>query len=217
VDRSEVYLIDDDDSVRRSLGLLLSTAGLASRPYDNALTFMRDCDDLAPGCIVTDMQMPGMDGLALLRQLKARNVPHPVLVITGHGRIPRVVEAFNAGAFDYLEKPLDDDTVLAAVRAALKADKEASRRRALENDRRTTFETLTLREHQVLDGLVEGRSNKVIARDLGISPRTVEAHRATMMVKSGVQSLPALVRMVMSLDERTDVSADAGESLRLAR
>jgi two-component system response regulator FixJ len=216
VDRSEVYLIDDDEEVRRTLSLLLSTAGLTSRPYDSALAFMRDFDDLAPGCIVTDMKMPGMDGLALLRLLKARGVPHPVIVITGYGQISRVVEAFNAGAFDYLEKPLDDAAVLAAVRAALKADEEESRRRAFEHDRRTTFETLTLREHQVLGALVEGRSNKVIARNLGISPRTVEAHRANLMLKSGAQTLPGLVRMAVSLGYREGASVGPGEGLQPA-
>jgi two-component system response regulator FixJ len=154
-----------------------------------------------------------MDGLELLRRLKERQIPHPVIVITGHGQIPLVVEAFRAGAFDYIEKPFSDEAVLAAVRAALE---EGFHRQASELDRRTALATLTTREHQVLDGLMAGRSNKVIAHDLGISPRTVESHRANLMLKSGAQNLPGLVRMAVTLGTCGEGSGGGGEGLPAA-
>jgi two-component system response regulator FixJ len=204
MDRSEVYLIDDNACVRRDLTLLLDAAGVASRPYDSALAFLRDSDGLARGCILADMRLPDMDGLTLLGTLKARHFPHPVIMITGHAQIRMVVEAFQGGAFDYLEKPLDDAAVLGAVHAALAADADPSRYPAFDRGRAGAFSTLTPRERQVLRGLMDGQANKVIARHLSISARTVEIHRASVMSKSGARSLAGLVRLAVSLGGRSD-------------
>jgi two-component system response regulator FixJ len=194
---SEVYIVDDDDAIRRSLTFLLRTAGLASRAYDSALAFLRDCDDLAPGCIVTDVRMPGMDGLELVRRLKEKQVPHPAIVITGHGDIPLAVEAMKAGAIDFIEKPFKDEVLLAAVRAALDIDERATQNDSAKRRYQEVFANLSPREQEVLRSVVEGKTNKVIAYDFGISPRTVEVHRANMMMKSGARSLSELVRMAL--------------------
>ena len=194
---SEVYIVDDDEAIRRSLTFLLRTAGLASQSYDSALSFLRDADRLAPGCIITDVRMPGMDGLELVRRLKEKNLPHPAIVITGHGDIPLAVEAMKAGATDFIEKPFKDDVLLAAVRAALNADEKASVDDAARRRYREVFAALSPREKEVLGSVVEGKTNKVIAYDFGISPRTVEVHRANMMMKSGARSLSELVRMAL--------------------
>ena len=194
---SEVYVVDDDDAIRRSLTFLLRTAGLASQAYDSALSFLRDADQLAPGCIITDVRMPGMDGLELVRRLKEKELPHPVIVITGHGDIPLAVEAMKAGAMDFIEKPFRDDVLLAAVRAALNVEEKAAVTDAAKRRYQDVFATLSPREQEVLRSVVEGKTNKVIAYDFGISPRTVEVHRANMMMKSGARSLSELVRMAL--------------------
>ena len=194
---SEVYVVDDDEAIRRSLTFLLRTAGLHSQAYDSALSFLRDADQLAPGCIITDVRMPGMDGLELVRRLKEKDLPHPVIVITGHGDIPLAVEAMKAGAIDFIEKPFKDDILLAAVRQALNADEKASVNNAAKRRYQDVFAALSPREQEVLRSVVEGKTNKVIAYDFGISPRTVEVHRANMMMKSGARSLSELVRMAL--------------------
>jgi two-component system response regulator FixJ len=189
-------MIDDDTSACGAFTALMDGAGLKSRAYDSALAFVRDCDDLAPGCIVTDVRMPGMDGISLIKLLKARNLPHPVVVLTGHGETSLAVEAFKAGAFDFIEKPCSDAGALSAVRAAL----EVTRRLAgsLSGEHRSgVFAKLSPREREVLDGMVDGRRNKAIAHRLGLSTRTVEIYRANVMLKSGAGSLAQLVRLAM--------------------
>ena len=192
-----VHVIDDDKAMRDSLAFLLDASGLAARTYDSAAAFLEQLDGALPGVVVTDVRMPGMSGLDLVRRLKTREPALPIIVITGHGDVPLAVEAMKAGVVDFLEKPFDEQSLLAAIRAAL-ADRSKAETLEAERERiRTTLEELTPREREVLDGVVEGKLNKVIAHDLSISPRTVEVYRANVMSKTGARSLSELVRMVL--------------------
>lgn len=203
-----VHIIDDDQAVRDSLAFLLRTAGLASRLYPSARHFLDTLEDIGAGCIVTDVRMPDIDGLELLRLIKVRGCPLPVIVITGHGDVPLAVSAMKAGATDFIEKPFDDDLLLAAVRAALDRQERASRQDSLRADVQAKLAALSTREQQVLRGLVLGQPNKIIAFDLGISPRTVEIYRANVMTKMQAGSLSDLVRMALAVDLLED-GADA--------
>jgi two-component system response regulator FixJ len=149
------------------------------------------------GCILTDVRMPGIDGIAFLRHLKERGIALPVIVMTGHADVPLAVEAMKEGAIDFIEKPFDDDLLLAAIRTALKRQEQSAERDAQWNEVRARLETLSERERQVLEGLVAGKANKVIAYDLTISPRTVEIYRANVMAKMQAGSLSELVRMAL--------------------
>ena len=192
-----VYVIDDDEAVRDSLSFLFNAAGLAARTYESATSFLNHLPRVKAGVIVTDVRMPGLSGLDLLRRLKELHSAVPVIVITGHGDVPLAVEAMKSGAADFLEKPFDDEALLAAVNVALR-DQGASAKRDADRagviDRLTT---LTARERQVLEGLVAGHPNKTIAFDHDISPRTVEIYRANVMSKMQATSLSDLVRMAL--------------------
>jgi two-component system response regulator FixJ len=194
-----VHVIDDDDAVRDSLALLLDSADLAVRTYDSALAFLAVASSLVAGCILTDVRMPDLDGLALQRRLNEAGVRLPVIVMTGHGDVPVAVAALKAGAADFLEKPFDDERLISAVRAALAVSLQARRQAAATADIAARIGTLTPREREVLDLLVAGNPNKTIAYDLGASPRTVEVHRARVMEKMGARSLAELVRMVIAV------------------
>jgi two-component system response regulator FixJ len=206
---STVHIIDDDEAIRDSLSFLLTCVGLTVRTYDSAAALLRGGEDLAPGCIITDVRMPEINGLELLKQLRDLGIGHPVIVISGHGDIPLAVEAMKAGVLDFLEKPIDEDLIVRTVRRALT---EGSRSRADHEERgrlKAIFATLSPREQQVLQGVVDGKLNKVIAHELGISPRTIDVHRANMMSKTGAHGLSELVRMVLAArheldDERHD-------------
>jgi two-component system response regulator FixJ len=194
---SLVHVIDDDQAVRESLEFLLRSAKIDARSYESATAFLAALPGLNAGCIVTDVRMPGMSGVDLLRQLKERGTAMPVIVMTGHGDVQLAVEAMKLGAVDFLEKPFDDDMLLASVKSALgRLDKDASREleRSELNQR---VATLSAREREVLEGLVSGKPNKIIAYDLGISPRTVEIYRAHVMTKMKAGSLSELVRMAL--------------------
>lgn len=194
-----VHVIDDDEAMRESLSFLLDTAGLSARAYDSAAAFLEVAQSLDGGCIVTDVRMPEMSGLDLVQRLKERGVTLPVIVITGHGDVPLAVQAMKAGVTDFLEKPFDDEALLAAIRGALACTGPAPGVGSGEEARRfeALIESLSPREHEVLMGVVAGKANKVIALDLGISPRTVEVYRANVMTKTGAASLSELVRMAL--------------------
>jgi two-component system response regulator FixJ len=190
-----VHLIDDDDGVRQAVAFLLTTSGFAVRVYETAVAFLEALPTVQPGCIVTDVRMPEMDGLELQRQLRQRGVGLPVIVITGHGDVPLAVEAMKAGAIDFIEKPFNDEKLLSAIRIAIdRHSRDASREDEIAAIR-AKIDALSPREREVLDGLVAGLPNKTIAYDLKISARTVEVHRANLMARMGAGSLADLVRM----------------------
>ncbi len=199
-----VHVIDDDEAMRDSLSFMLDAAGLQSRTWESALDFVASLDSVERGCIVTDIRMPEMTGLQLVDRLRAANHRDPVIVITGHADVPLAVEAMKAGVVDFIEKPFDNQRLLMAVRNALAqsgneetADTKNSSERRQILDR---LESLSARERQVLDGLVAGHANKIIAFDLEISPRTVEVYRANVMSKMQARSLSELVRMVIAAE-----------------
>lgn len=197
VNSSDVYIIDDDDAIRRSLAFLLRTNGLRSRAFESAEAFLSEARDLVTGCVITDVRMPGMDGVELVRRIADDRLPLSCIVITGHGDISLAVEAMKAGAIDFIEKPFKDDVLLAAVSKAL-----ANEDRGPQDDQarlayQAAFASLSKREREVLEQVVIGKTSKVIAYDLGISPRTVEVYRAAMMMKTGAKSLSELVRMAL--------------------
>jgi len=192
-----VHVIDDDEAVRTSLGFLLEMEGLPNRTYASAQEFLDATTPLDAGCVVTDVRMPGMSGIELVRRLRDRGDSAPVIVITGHGDVPLAVEAMRSGAADFIEKPFEHEILLASIRAALgaraKADHAASERRRFEQ----MLTGLSGRERDVLRGVIAGKLNKVIAHELGISPRTVEVYRANVMSKTGASGLSELVRIAL--------------------
>ncbi|HEY8380528.1 MAG TPA: response regulator FixJ [Microvirga sp.] len=198
-----VHVVDDDTAVRQSLAFLLASDGLAVRLHDSAIAFLNSVKEPAAGCLLTDVRMPGMDGIELLRSLKTRGFSLPVIVMTGHADVPLAVEAMKEGAVDFIEKPFDDDLLLAAVRSALRRHEKISAEDAQTVEVRARVRSLSERERQVLDGLISGKANKVIAHDLGISPRTVEIYRANLMTKMQAGSLSELVRLALLAGEHT--------------
>ncbi|MGE5150918.1 MAG: response regulator FixJ [Rhodospirillaceae bacterium] len=198
-----VHVIDDDADVRQSLAFLLSTVGLAVRVHESASAFLQILPEIQEGCIVTDVRMPGVDGIELQRRLAAAGVKLPVIVMTGHGDIALAVEAMKAGAADFIEKPFDDDVLIASIKTALARRAGDRQRNARVAEVRDRLKLLSERERQVMDGLIAGKPNKIIAHDLGISARTVEIYRANVMAKMQADSLSVLVRMAL-LDDRQD-------------
>ena len=191
-----IHVIDDDEAARQSLAFLLDCAGLRVQAYESAVAFLEAVPAMEHGCIVTDVRMPEMGGVELIGRLKALGVPDPVIVITGHADVPLAIQAMKAGVADFIEKPFSDDAILGAVRAALARDSDRNQAQAERDQILAKLETLSQREREVLDGLVEGHANKVIAFDLDISARTVEVYRANVMTKMQAGSLSELVRMV---------------------
>jgi two-component system response regulator FixJ len=192
-----VHVIDDDDAMRQSLAFLLATANVKVATYESATTFLKALPDIAAGCVITDVRMPEVSGIELLQRLRDLNVTLPVIVITGHADVPLAVEAMKGGAADFIEKPFDDEVLLAAVRSALDRMQESGKRDAERSHVHERLVALSNRERQVLEGLVAGHPNKTIAFDLGISPRTVEIYRANVMTKMQAASLSDLVRMAL--------------------
>jgi two-component system response regulator FixJ len=192
-----VHVIDDDAAIRDSLSFLLNAAGLEVRTYDSAGAFLSALSQADAGCIVTDVSMPEMSGVDLLRRLRDMNVDLPVIVITGHGDIQLAVEAMKLGARDFIEKPINDEVLLASIGSALDAGQKRAEEDAEQAAFRQAISSLTDRERDVLEGLIAGKPNKIIAFDLGISARTVEIYRANVMTKMNAGSLAELVRMAL--------------------
>ena len=192
-----VHVIDDDEAARHSLAFLLGTAKIDVKTYDSATAFLAVATNVKSGCIITDVRMPEISGIDLLRRLKELQIGVPVIVVTGHGDVPLAVEAMKIGAAEFLEKPFDDEALLAAVRAALDRQNTDSKRQAERADIDSRLAALSSRERDVLQGLVSGLANNQIAFNLGISPRTVEIYRANLMTKMQASSLSGLVRMAL--------------------
>jgi len=190
-----VYVIDDDDSARASLEFLLDVAGVRVRSFASADAFLKAGPPLAGACVVTDVRMPGLNGIELAEELKRRGAAAPVIVITGHADVPLAIQAMKAGVADFIEKPFNDEVMLRAIRNALAQqageDSAATERQAVVD----RIASLSPREREVMDGLVAGKANKAIAFDLDISARTVEVYRANLMMKMQAKTLSDLVRM----------------------
>lgn len=195
--KGSVYVIDDDPAVRDSLDFLLGSAGFNVTLFDSALTFLETLPSLTFGCVVSDVRMPGMDGIDLLRQLKKEPKTLPIVIMTGHGDIPLAVEAIKLGAIDFLEKPFEDERLVLMISTALSQAASHSKDESIIADIASRIASLSLRERQVMDGLVAGLSNKLIARDYNISPRTIEVYRANVMTKMQASSISELVRLAI--------------------
>jgi two-component system, LuxR family, response regulator FixJ len=195
--RGKVYVIDDDEAMRDSLQFMLDAADFHVSLFDSAQTFLESLSGTEFGCVVSDIRMPGIDGIALLKQLKATHGTLPVIIMTGHGDVPLAVEAMKLGAVDFLEKPFEDDRLIGMIELALRQAESGARDEAVTQDIVARIASLSPRERQVMEGLVAGLSNKMIARDYNISPRTIEVYRANVMTKMQAGSLSELVRLAL--------------------
>jgi two-component system response regulator FixJ len=194
----QVYIVDDEVAVRRSISFMLKTVGMAVETFESGEAFLKAADGLARGCALLDVRLGGMDGLAVQQALRDRGIMLPVIIITGHGDVGLAVRAMKAGAVDFIEKPFEKATLVAAIEQAMRHGEGQEHALALAQQAQARLNALTPREINVLDGLVDGHSNKVIAYDLGISPRTVEIHRANLMTKLGVHSLSDALRVAFT-------------------
>ena len=190
-----VFIVDDDPSVRDSLGLLLRSMGQKARLFESAQAFLDNYASSMAGCIVLDIRMPGMSGMELQQKLKAQDCTMPVIFVTGHGDVPMAVEAMHHGAFDFIQKPFRDQELLDRINQALAWDHDHRSDEDYRRDVQERFQNLTPREREVMQCVVGGLANKVIAMDLNLSQRTVEIHRARVMEKMNARSLADLVRM----------------------
>lgn len=197
-DTNVVHLVDDDSSVRRSVGFMLRTSGYRVEAYESGAALLKGSGQLERGCVLLDIRMPGMDGLEVQQALQDRGVALPVIIMTGHGDVGLAVKAMKAGAVDFIEKPFEKETLLSSLEEGFRrlANREATQDR--NKDAEVRLQALTPREREVLDGLAQGLPNKTIAYDLGISPRTVEIHRANLMTKLNVRSLSEALRIAFA-------------------
>jgi two-component system response regulator FixJ len=195
--KAKVYVIDDDAAMRDSLEFLLDSAGFDITLFDSAQHFLDALPGLTFGCVVSDVRMPGIDGIELLKHMKMMRSSFPILIMTGHGDVPLAVEAMKLGAIDFLEKPFEDERLTTMIDGAIRQAEPAAKSEAAAQEIVTRVESLSPRERQVMDGLMAGLSNKMIAREYDISPRTIEVYRANVMTKMGANSLSELVRLAM--------------------
>jgi len=195
-----IHIVDDEEPVRNSLAFLLGASGFAVRTHASASSFLAIAADITNACLVTDLRMPDIDGVELLRRLKLLDAMLPTIVVTGHGDVQMAVEAMKNGALDFIEKPFDDEVLIGSIRRAVEVTSATMDADVVETRTRERLASLSERELQVLKGVVEGLANKTIAIELGISPRTVEVYRAGLMGKMRTKSLAELVRMVMDID-----------------
>ena len=197
-DKTVIHVVDDDPAMRDSLAFLLDVNGFAPKAYESANAFLSGAAIELPTCVVSDIRMPGLNGVDLVRELRGRGMPCPVILITGHGDVALAVEAMKAGAADFIEKPFDDSALLGAIRTALDAQSLVDGSIAAKKEAEARLAELSPRERDVLRGLVAGKINKVIAHELGISPRTVEVYRANLMAKTGARSMSELMRIALA-------------------
>src|SRR6516225_4991051 len=197
-DKTVIHVIDDDQAMRESLAFLLDVNGYKPQTHESAAAFLNKSAAATPSCVVSDIRMPGMNGIELVRALKSQGSACPVILITGHGDVALAVEAMKAGAADFIEKPFDDGALLGAIRSALEAHSAARSDNSAKKEAEARLADLSPRERDVLRGLVAGKINKVIAHDLGISPRTVEVYRANLMAKTGARSMSELMRVALA-------------------
>src|SRR3984957_12375804 len=195
--RGKVYVIDDDEAMRDSLDFLLAAANFQVSLFESAQNFLDALSNLDFGCVVSDVRMPGIDGIELLKRLKAGGSLFPIVIMTGHGDVPLAVEAMKLGAMDFLEKPFEDDQLIGMIEAALRRAEPGLKNEAATLEIQLRMASLSPRERQVMDGLIAGLSNKLIAREYDISPRTIEVYRANVMTKMQAASLSELVRLAM--------------------
>ncbi len=198
---SKVFVVDDDPALRDSLTMLLQASGYDAAAFESAAAFLESDAPGAVGCLIVDVRMPGKNGLELQQELVGRGSTIAVIVMTGHADIPIAVQAMKAGAVDFLEKPFEEATLLDSVSRAFQLLDTANRQTDAAREAKSRLQTLTEREHQVLDLIVAGKANKVVAYELSISPRTVEIHRSRVMEKMGARNLADLVRMALSVSQ----------------
>lgn len=196
----EVYLVDLDEQNAGSLSRLLAGAGISTRNFDDGRDFLAACGLLSPGCVVAGPTPAGAHGIDVIQGLKGRPRAFPVIVLASGGDVLQAVECMKAGAFDFIEQPCSGETLLRAVRRAMDTQRHAASRTASQGVNRRNFATLTPREARVLQGVLDGKTSKVIARECSISPRTVEVHRARIMMKLGARSISEVVRMALAAD-----------------
>jgi len=192
---STVFVVDDDADLRESLGWLFESAGLRFKSYSTAQEFLTDYKPEEPGCLLLDVRMPGLSGLDLQEELRRRGVPPPIIIMTGHARVPMAVRALKGGAIDFIQKPFSDQSLLERIRQAIDLDRRTRQVRMEAAKFAALLTYLTPREREVMDLVIEGKPNKIIAADLGISPKTVEIHRGRVMEKMQVESVAELVRL----------------------
>ena len=197
-----VHLVDDDEAIRRSVGFMLKTSGFHVRTYQSGVELLKAAGNLEPGCILLDIRMPGMDGLEVQAALRHKGITLPVIIMTGHGDVTLAVQAMKAGALDFIEKPFEKAVLLSALEHGIDRLKRSAANVERADEAAVRLQALTPRERDVLDGLAKGLPNKTIAYDLGISPRTVEIHRANLMSKLEVKSLSEALRIAFAAQDK---------------